>query len=279
MTLKQYMDSTKLALGRLGVAEDINDPMLITYINHGRRTAQRFSLDLMPECYGKIARFSVDSLTAVPNPFLTFQNRYLDGQACTYYMINMPERFLDAHVVKLTWTDAQATTYSSEARRASLKELYNVGMQVWNTPTTWRPIYTVATTISEDAPLIPLATPDNPIVYLSGFGEGAESILNNGSTGIEVEIWYVEAINDMEYTELYNLQAEEDTAVPVMLEELVVNYAVLSCLRHMNATTAIDSVKNEKRLLESIVTKTYAIGKEQEVKSLETKKEWNTQFK
>jgi hypothetical protein len=255
MTAKEYVDEVMLRLSRYDVILELNEPLILTYINKGRQQAQRFTLESMPERYSRITRFPI---ATTPYPNYSVKNYY--GNQIHFYSIPMPNDMIKVFRVVLRYTPGSTwTPQRIDARYYTFKEIFNTNVLSINPPTVISPIYTV------------MANNDNNYqVLISGtqrtngnwMGQNTlEDILHerSGFYNIDVEIWYTVAIFELEYRTQANT-IDNELTLPVPLDELVINYAMLHCLRHVKHAEGIGLLMKEIKLLESLITQNYELG-------------------
>lgn len=242
MTAIDYIEEIKLRLSRFDVIKHLNDLLILSYINKGRQQAQRFTLESMPERYARISTFAIGTAAV----YTTTDYR---GKPVNLFPVALPNDFLKAYRVILNYT-LNNVPKSWEARYYTVNEIYNTNVLSVNPPMPYAPVYTV--TANNDT---------NYNILISGLDIPPNSTIfaTLGYTNISCEVWYTAAISEIEYRTAGNTTDNEVT-LPVPLEELVINYAMYHCLRHVNHQAGIELLIKEIRLLESLITQNYEIG-------------------
>ena len=138
----------------------------------------------------------------------------------------------------------------AEARRSTKKELFNVSMHAWNAPSADEPLYAIERNVATRQWLI----------YVSDL-----TAVPTGATANNVTVWYVAAINDIEDTSQTGgavYQTDTEQVLPADVEELVLNYAVLSCLQELSMPVATQTINVEIKRLQALYKQRYAVEKQ-----------------
>lgn len=255
MTGKDYIDEIKLRLMRLGISKEANDPLILSYINEGRRAVQQATMYLYPERYGKIARIAVAEENLITEYVIppNASNKITD-----VWRVAMPDDFIRANVVIVEWLsnvgDNAGVTYRTEARRMDKRELYNIQAHSWNVPTIWDPAYAVEKST--------LAGTDW-YIYIAGLNYDVQTLFDIAAT-VVLEVWYVAALNDIEYT-------DSEITIPPQIEELTVHYALYYLLQKMFELDAATVVMTDIVMLQQSLQMNYEIEKAGEKLFLATK--------
>lgn len=264
LNARQYIDEVKLRLSRHNVTLELDDPTICTFVNRARREVQYSTLGLLPECYGKIVQ-----LSALVQDSSLSQTNTTHNRPTTVYRVSLPLDFIEPTVVMLRYTltgviaslgrTFNGETYDYEARRVDKRELFGVQMQSWNQPSIIAPVYVV------EKKLVDLAAGAlaNPILYLGGLDIDNATTLVDVADRVVVEVWYTAALPDLELVPSLAPGAppDQELALPMEFEELVVYNAMIDCLQKIGAQSAIPSVKAELELLQSLVEDTYSTVK------------------
>lgn len=237
MTGKGYIDEVKLRLDRNSVSMELNDPMILSFINKGRQNVQRMTMDLMPERWGKIYIPASPILATDIDASLAIVQGY-GGVVNQIHTMNLPTDFLAPYTVFLTYTK-DGVLYRSEARRMQRQEMYDANRNAWTVATPENPIYTV------DRP-----TTTNRLL-ISGLITNNVSLFNI-ATNVKPEVWYLAAIDSLD-------RADTDAVIPYEFEELVILYAMLYCLQTVNDMMMKDSIQGEINTLETNYKTRYAV--------------------
>jgi hypothetical protein len=230
-TAQGYIDEVKLRISRLGVVSSLNDPFVLTCINRARHEVQKNTLTLYPERYGKILNLATFANDAYSEINLPASNKVV---GVIYY--TLPDDFIEPYVVLLKWGGNV-----SEARQVAKRELFNVGKNAWNYPTSGRPV--CATERYNNAGVWEWR------LYVSDV-----SAIANYS----VDLWYVAAIDEIENADVADLDDTEVT-IPPNIEELVLLYSMLYCLENINIEWAYQSIGAEIKIAESVISQDYML--------------------
>jgi hypothetical protein len=260
MTGRQYIDEIKIRAPRHGVMVETNDQWLLTTVNMARRNAQRFSMKLSPEKYGQIVDLPlsdvvVDTLSQTPEP-------YMNTKAVTVYTAILPQDFIEATVAMLRYTMAvgqtdAGVTYRVEMRRVNKKELYSAQMHAWNGPTRWAPVYAIDRQLDRTVGM-------SYVLYVAGMNIDATDTLFDITNGVTAELWYVKAIDYLEFGDF-------DFDVIPELEEMVINYSLLLIFESIKAPEALESIRADIANTEATLRNNYEIQKQKEVVLLPSK--------
>lgn len=322
MTAIDYIEEIKLRLSRFDVIKHLNDLLILSYINKGRQQAQRFTVEAMPERYGRISILPI-SPTFVAN----YTTTSYAGKVTRMYPVNLPNDFINVYRVILKYqtvleteeneiitltelgytvpVEDQGSTYTVisgevrypggggtaytvgqsftptapdwfifsfgsgndsiqkvgggtvlssirevEVRSYNHEELYHSNILSINPPMIFSPIYLV------------MANNDfNYQLLIAGLDITSNTSIfaDENYTNVFCEVWYTTAITELEYRTAGNTTDNELT-LPVPLEELVINYAMLHSLRHVNHQAGIELLIKEIRLLESLITQNYDLN-------------------
>jgi hypothetical protein len=170
----------------------------------------------------------------------------------------LPADFINPYVVTVNYTNVE-TLVTSEARRATKREIYNVNMHAWNSPTSEEPIYIVERDINSMFWLL----------YVGDLDTRPPGVLEDT---IEVRIWYVAAINDIEDVTTAAYVSDTEQVLPADTEEMVLNYAVLYCMQNMDRGLMFSTIQAETERLKALYRQSYQVDK-QRVGSLIPSKE------
>lgn len=243
MTIKEYIDEVKIRLTRIGVARDIDDIFLATYINRARQQAQRFVMPITPDRYGKVRRYN---LTGLAND-IDQPTSYV-GKDVQYWRLDLPDDFLDVHSCIVEWQLASnSTIYRAEARQATKFEMYNSAMNPYTSPMRIRPVYILENVLND--PVV-MNDPGKTILISAGDNDSLELDTNY----IECQLWYVHSLYNLDYW-----LNDNDQVTPYYLEELVINFAIQMALRNINDEKALDAVDAEVKALEKLVKELYIV--------------------
>lgn len=322
MTAKEYIEEVMLRLSRFDVISQLNEPLILTYINKGRQQAQRFSLEVMPERYGRISILPIS-----PNFVPAYTTTSYYGKVTRMYPVVLPNDFINVYRVILRYQTVSevvedepipmpegiytipvedrgstyevvvgsvlyppinGTTYTvgqtftpdatlgwdifsfgngdvlqklggtgtlSDVREIEVRsyhheELYHSNILAINPPMLFSPIYVV------------MANNDlNYQLLIAGLDITSNTSIfaDENYSNVFCEVWYTVAIGELEYRTATN-GIDNELTIPVPLEELVINYAMLHSLRHVNHKAGIELLIKEVRLLESLITQNYDLG-------------------
>lgn len=257
MNTKEYLDELMLRLGRFDVISELNEPLMLSYLNKGRQQAQRFTLEYMPERYSRVSRFSIGQ-----TPVSTYTTRDFYGTTIGLYPVDLPSDFINPFRVILKY-ELQGRPYSFECRYYTLSEVYNANVLSINPPKYFSPIYTVQ------------ANNDNEYkILIAGLDLSAgKSIFEDGRyTNIECEVWYTCAIGELELRNQNN-DIDVEVTLPIGVEELAIEYAMYHCLRHVKHVEGMSLLMQEIQLLEQMLNQNYQQNKVVENVDIATNKE------
>lgn len=236
MNAKEYVEELMLRLSRFDVIKDLNEPLMLTYINKGRQQAQRLTIAYMPERYSRRSVFPIEN-----QPMAQYNTRAYDGQLVSLYPVVLPDDFLDSYRVILQYT-LNNVERLVECRRYTMDEIYNTNILAINPPKIFTPIYTVVA--------------NNDINYrllIAGLDLSSNNNIfaDENYSDVMCEVWYTVAINELEGRNSNN-QIDNELTLPIHIEELAINYAMLHCLRHVKHEEGIQLLIQEVQLLESM---------------------------
>jgi len=237
MTARDYIDEVMLRLIRMNVMNEMNPGVILTFLNRARRDAQRETMKLFPERYGKIL---IDNLAGVYASEFEIAVNYTN-ENIKVIEYELPDDFLDSVVVKIGW-DSNV----SEARHVSKRELYGVGMHAFNMPTIWEPVYAIDRRIDEAG--YPYK------IYISGISY----LFDQGFTPT-LEMWYQSALHYIE--DVNSLEtSDNELTLPVEIEELVINYTLLYCSELVGQEFQYEVVSSQIDAILSLLQQTYQIS-------------------
>lgn len=258
MTGKDYIDEVKLRLFRSAVVLNLGDSQILSYVNRARKDVQKLTMTLMPERYSRIIRIGIDS-TKIKYEY-SQDNTYANRNV-TVFELELPEEFIDMTTVILDWQEtATQIKYRSESRRVDKRELFSVGKHSWNVPTHMRPIYTVERDLYRQG----LEPSNEWKLYISGLDIAGGQTLLDISNYVFAEVWYVAALRDLEDEDI-------ERVIPASVEELVVYYTMLYCLRHIQELYAYSTIKAEVKAIEDNLSVSYEQKKAKETILLPSK--------
>lgn len=244
MTGKDYIDEVKLRLFREDVVLNLGDSQVLSYVNRSRRQVQKLTMSLSPERYSRIVRIGIDG-TMIKQEY--DQSNTYAGKRVTIFEITLPDEFIDTTTLILEWWDSATNIkYRSEARRVDKRELFSVGKHSWNVPTHMRPIYTLERDLYKQG----MESLNKWKAYLSGLDISNGQTLLDTSDYVLAEIWYVAALRDLE-------DEDAERVIPADVEELVVYYTMMYCLRHIQNIYAYASIKSEIKTMEEEISESY----------------------
>lgn len=312
MNAKEYVEELMLRLSRFDVIKDLNEPLMLTYINKGRQQAQRFTIGYMPERYSRISEIPIN-----PIPVTNYTLRDYYGKIIRMYPVPLPNDFIEVYRVILKYRTAsetvepeliqlfeganfvpaeddgvtytvvkgscyhpgpQGTLYNVgdtfivaagdeifslgsgdvvsrlgniivwgnqreiELRQYIHEEIYQTNILSINPPTIITPIYVV------------MANNDiNYRLLIAGLDLSSNNNIfaDENYSDVMCEVWYTVAINELEGRNSNN-QIDNEVTLPIHIEELAINYAMLHCLRHVKHEEGIQLLIQEVQLLESM---------------------------
>lgn len=232
MIAREYIDEVKLRLPRTFVIKYLSDPLILSYINKARRDVQRYLMAIKPERYGKIVSIEVEEGDAVDS--LALSSTYNDYQS-TIYAIEMPTDFIIPYIVHLSYLNSDGVTRLSECRQVPKREMYNVQKHSWVAPRKHNPIYAVERKQENEL------GNTGEFLYLGGFDSGAAATIFDDYT-INAIVWYVAALDDLTLSQSGG-SYDDDVTTPLDVEELVIMFAMVSCLQNIGTQLSPQSVK------------------------------------
>lgn len=264
MTAQQYVDEVKLRLSRTDIVLELNDPLILSYVNKARREVQRATLDIIPERYGEV--YNVNLLQVLYDQGEVI-NTY-SGRDIRVITLALPDDIIDVYTALLYYKmDASSAwapdvTYKAEARRMTKTEMYNVLMHSWNTPSIYRPVYAVERSVVNGV--------YGYWMFISGFDVEAGVTLWDIANSIRSEIWYIKALDDLE---TYNAAGgvDNEPVIPADIEEVVVYYAMLYCLQNIKEIDSVQSVAADLEQLISVISQNYTLTEQRQLQMLPSK--------
>lgn len=259
MTGRQYIDEVKLRLARHQVLRDLNDPQLLTFVNNGRRAVQQFTMALYRERFGKIYRAAI---TQAEDTVSRSEHGYLPGVTQNVYMFDLPSDFMEWEVAILMWVDATTgVTYRRPIREVTKQELFSAQTHSWSGGTTWSPLFTVDRQINRTG----VAGGTYPwVLYLSGLNKSDGTTLFDDASSVQVEVWYVAALDWLEY-------ADDDVQLQDDMEEFVVYYAMLEALELHQDVKTYNSVVQDLQGMQQQIKINYELKKQKHSSLLPSK--------
>ena len=246
MILQDYIDEVKLRLNRYNVVTSSNDISIMTYINDGRRNAQRISLPYVGQRYGKImtisgGRFEAYAPTSIALP---------GSRMVVTYNVKLPDECVDVDSIVFVYA-THGAEFRKEARRMDKEELYNLSLNNWTIPSIDRPTFTVEHILFGDAAM----AGKNLIV-----AGASQADMEN----INVRIWYKAIIPDLSDPN------ESEQWLSPDFQELAIYYAMLSLVRDSKSTEHYQTISIVLNKMVSNLTGVYQLNEFQPGKELES---------
>jgi len=238
MTARQYADEVMLRLKAFDVASNLNTPFLMSCVNKAREETQKNFVKLYPECFGKISLLDVaetiETDFEIPD---SYSSR--DLQIIT---VTLPTDFIREQCVYLKYVISDVT-YKVQLREVAKRELFNVSKSAWSGPTRRSPLYCID------------RYNDVYRIYLGGLLDDTQSLFDD-ATGIQIELWHLAIINELEYPNAGGTIDAEIT-LPVLADELVILKSLLIALQETDNPSALDFIRENLRLMDSMVKDVY----------------------
>jgi hypothetical protein len=240
MTAKDYIDEVKLRLPRYNVGTKLSDAKILTYINQARREVQRMTIGLYPERYSKVLFLYIEK--ELYDPTLQLSSTY-HGRPIKVYRVALPDFFLDSSVAILTYMNSNGNTIRVQARRMTKKEMFSVQMTSWNYPSISSPAYSI------EYKMLDMANPSGTgkWLYIAGLETSeTETIFDKGYTRVGIEVWCTTVLDDLELGIMainQSIASDSEYVIPVDMEELVINHAIMYCMQNETPQLDRDSIK------------------------------------
>jgi hypothetical protein len=213
MTSYNYIDSLKELLSSIDVNQTLNDELLLTYINQARADVERLTMRLYPERYGDIWNTYITPLTTTKSNI--GNNRKSNS---TVFIIPLTTDFIDIYECIFYW-NIGSISYQAQGRKVIKQEFYSILSNSFLNGQVQSPIY------CEEV----LNGVKN--LYVTGFDIQNGTLLDRmpeGNETINVEIYYLKAINDMD---LYVTGAADvEYYIPDMFLNMVTDIAAIYAL-------------------------------------------------
>lgn len=246
MILQDYIDEVKLRLNRYNVVVDSNDLLLITYINDGRRNAQRLSLPYVGQRYGRIITIQGTAFTLFNPTSIALPN----NNVVSTYNTPLPADCIDIDTVICGYTNG-ATSFRKEARRMDKEEVYNLSLNNWTIPTIDRPAFTLEHILFSNTPI------GGKSLLIAGINQA--DIVN-----MNMAIWYKAIIPEL------NDPGEQELWLSPDYQELSIYYAMLSLVRDSKSQEHYQTVAMVLNKMVGNLTGVYQMNQFQPIKELET---------
>lgn len=245
MTVREYIDSVKLRLQRIGITRTLNDALILNYINKARRNVQVETLGLFESRYGRRDVFQLNNIALDQDDSNT--HLYYQDTQINVVRFPLPVDYIDIATLWLVRQDQNGFVYR-EARKVNKREFFNVRSHCFNMPTSDRPIYAIETKQFD------VRGSGGNICYLSA---GATDISN-----ASVEIYAVVALQDFDQWD------EQELVLSPDLEEYAVKQAVLYCLNDVEYLEIKDILLAELNEYKNMLMTNYKISKDQPIEIL-----------
>jgi hypothetical protein len=137
--------------------------------------------------------------------------------------------------------------------------MYGMAMNSWNTPTIYRPAYTVIDNYT-------IHRPNSTLL----FSLGTTDISNTG----DITFWYSAAVQGLDlYSNTFVYGADDDRwSFPMELQELVILYSVRSVMQRIDAQEALGSIVQQIAMLENGLEQNYHFEKLKQPKVVRSKR-------
>ena len=238
MTARDYKDEVMLRVPSLDVAKQVNSPFLMTCINEARQEVQRNLLKIYPELFGKIANIDIalteDTDFEVPDGY--------SSRDLSVISVQLPGDFIKEHCLFLKYI-VDGATYRMQMRATTKRELYNALKDAWISPSRRSPLYCID------------RYNDTHNLYIAGLVDDVRSLFDD-ATSIQAEVWYSAIINQLEDPNAAGTTDSEIT-FPVFSDEFINLTAIYNVLKETNSTVALDYIRENLRLMDSMVRDLY----------------------